>query len=94
MSEKIIDSDKSNLAAGDKNFLSKAWVGQAKIYSALFTLSLNIAHAVFTTMSLWRCSPNPKVSIKGAIAKLWAIVFLIYLIGVNYKFVVGSSGHL
>jgi hypothetical protein len=50
---------------------------------ALKTLLLP-AFAIYSSICVYRASPNPKVSIKGAIAKLWAVIFVIYGFGVTY----------
>ena len=42
------------------------------------------AFAIFSSISVFRASPNAKISLKGAIAKLWAILFVLYGCGVAY----------
>ena len=44
----------------------------------IFNILLLPSYAIYSSICVYRASPNPKVSIKGAIAKLWSIVFIIY----------------
>ncbi len=62
---------------------------QAKIFNILYMLFVNIVYGVFAVVCLWRSSPNPKVSKKGAITKLWILIFATYLVRLNYNFIFG-----
>jgi len=43
-----------------------------------------IAMGVFSTVTLWRSSPDPKVSILGALVRLWVFAFSFYLCFLAY----------
>ena len=61
----------------------------SKSFGMLYALLINIIYGVFCTVSVWRASPSPKSSFKGAFSKLWVVVFAIYLVFVNYSLIVG-----
>ncbi|SRR5690554_3336943 len=44
-------------------------------------------YGIFAVVTLWRNSPNPKVSILGALVKLWALLFAYYLIRTCLRFI-------
>ncbi len=44
-----------------------------------------------TLVSLWRSSPNPKVSIKGALAKLWVCLAVVYYFSLFFRVLSGPQ---
>lgn len=43
--------------------------------------------ALYSSVCVFRASPNPKESIKGALAKLWSVFFAVYGLAVTYYLV-------
>ena len=41
---------------------------------------------VFSMVTMWRCSPDPKESVKGALTRMWVIIFSLYILSLSYKF--------
>lgn len=52
----------------------------------LITISLIILFNVFTIRSVWLCASSPKLKIKHAIARLWAMLLGVYVIVALYNF--------
>jgi hypothetical protein len=52
------------------------------IFPTIISVALKVvllpSFAVYSSICVFRSSPNPKVSFKGALAKLWAVVFVVY----------------
>ena len=44
-----------------------------------------------TLVCLWRSSPNPKISIKGALAKFWVCLAVVYYFGLLFRVLSGSQ---
>ena len=51
----------------------------------LITISLVILFNVFTIRSVWMCASTPKLKVKHAIARLWAVLLSVYVIAVSYN---------
>lgn len=57
----------------------------------VFNALVLIPYATYCSLVVWNASANPKISIGGAIAKLWSVIFLIYAFAITYRivFIVG-----
>lgn len=55
----------------------------------LWVLLINVSFGVYCAVCLWRSAPNPKQSIKGALTKMWSIIFSLYLAFATYSFILG-----
>lgn len=42
----------------------------------------------FSAVVMWRCTPDPQASVKGALAKAWVLLFSLYILSIAYKFTV------
>ncbi len=51
----------------------------------LITISLVILFNVFTIRSVWLCASSPKLKVKHAIARLWAVLLSVYVVAVSYN---------
>ena len=51
----------------------------------LITISLVILFNVFTIRSVWMCASSPKLKVKHAIARLWAVLLSVYVVAVSYN---------
>lgn len=40
---------------------------------------------IFSMVTLWRSSPDPRASIKGALTRIWVVAFSLYIISISYK---------
>jgi len=49
------------------------------------SITLVILFSVFTIRSVWKCASTPKLKIKHAIARLWAVLLGVYVIALSYN---------
>ncbi len=56
------------------------------IYQIL-TIAISAPYILFSSFVVWNSSPNPKISVKGALAKLWCVIFAVYSFAVIFRVV-------
>jgi heme/copper-type cytochrome/quinol oxidase subunit 4 len=81
-------------------FLLSIVLGILPQYLVLALTSTRLPHIVtmvppaivfpITLVCLWRSAPDPKVSIKGALVKMWVFLAAIYYIGMLYRAIADS----
>ena len=42
----------------------------------------------FSVVTLWRSAPDPRVSLKGALTRIWILAFSLYILSISYKFII------
>lgn len=57
-----------------------------KIFTLVLTPFIFFGYLTFNFVTLWRSSPNPMRSVKGALVKLWAVAFTGWSAGALLQF--------